>query len=156
MKKTFILILAFLALFSFSSCGGGESSGDVDLAELKNQMVADLSIENANDIPTESLMNLYGITADEVAAQASFTTMSGSFPDEVVMIKAKDENAGNSVAEKLETRVEEVKVQSENYDAENYALAQKCRVLQSGVYVAMFLSPNYDKMAEIWNGAVNG
>ena len=155
MKKIICVLLALTALISLTACSGGTKSGkDVDLGALKDKMISELSIENANSIDADALMGLYGISADDIEQSACFTTMSGAFPDEVVMIKTKDADAFDIVYEKLSARVDEVKVQSQNYDAENYALAQKCEIVSSGNYVAMFLSPDYDEMVKLFNEAI--
>ena len=67
------------------------------------------------------------------------------------MIEAKDADALSRIEEKMNSRVSEVKVQSQNHDAENYAIAQKCEVQKNGNYIAMFLSPEYDALVKIFN-----
>lgn len=79
--------------------------------------------------------------------------MDGVFPDEIVMIKATDADAAKRIEEKLNKRLEEVKVQSESYDAENYALAQECKVIKEGNYVALFLSAKHADMEKIFQDA---
>lgn len=155
MKKVLCIVLALISVLALAACAGKEPTAkDVDLAVLKSDMLSQLSVENANDINSAALLGLYGIAAEDIEASACYTTMNGVFPDEVVMIKAVDAAAAARVAEKLNTRVEQVKVQSENYDAENYALAQKCEVVTEGNYVAMFLSPSYDTLVQLFNEAV--
>jgi hypothetical protein len=69
------------------------------------------------------------------------------------MIKASSKEAVARISASLENRIDEVKTQSENYDPENYALAQKCKVQTRGLYVTMFLSPSFDQMTEMFNSA---
>ncbi|MBP9989148.1 MAG: DUF4358 domain-containing protein, partial [Ruminococcus sp.] len=47
----------------------------------------------------------------------------------------------------------DVKVQSENYSQENYALAQECKVLTQGDYVALFVSAKHADMEKMFNEA---
>ena len=69
------------------------------------------------------------------------------------MIQAKDTDAAKRIADLLNNRLTEVKKQSESYDPDNYALAQKCSVQTKGVYVTLFLSPKYAQMTALFNEA---
>ena len=82
--------------------------------------------------------------------------MDGAFPEEVVMVKAKDGEALKRIEEKMNNRIAEVKVQSQSYDAENYAIAQKSEVQKNGNYIAMFLSPDYDSLVDIFKSNFEG
>lgn len=164
------LLLTLLCLGSFVSCGGDsddpsaatttEKSKDenpqtprsIDVAALKDEIIADLQVTDSVDIAADLLLDLYGIAAEDVAEASGYMTMDGVFPDEVIMVKAVDDAAAGRIADALNRRLEEVKIQSENYDPENYALAQKCKVQSEGVYVVMFLSPHYDRMTELFEG----
>lgn len=158
MKKTISLLIALFIAFSFAACSSGDgeqSQGNdavaVDLAAVKTKMIEELSPADPIDLQTDALLDLYGIAAEDVEESACYTTMDGVFPEEVIMVKAKDADALARIEEKMNTRVDAVKVQSQNYDAENYAIAQKCEVQKNGNYIAMFLSPDYDALTEIFN-----
>lgn len=163
MKKFISLLIAIIIAFSFAACSpdNAEQSQDndavtVDLAAVKANMIEQLSPVEPIDLQTESLLDLYGINAEDVAESACYTTMDGVFPEEVIMVKATDQDALARIEEKMNTRIDAVKVQSQNYDAENYAIAQKCEVQKNGNYIAMFLSPEYDTLTQIFNSYFNG
>ena len=61
--------------------------------------------------------------------------------------------AASRVAEKLESRLAEIKNQSASYDAENYALAQKCKVTKDSNYVTLFVSAKHEDMQKIFDSA---
>lgn len=156
MKKTVSILLALLIAFSFAACSSdgsdsGKSDANVDLGIVKASMMSQLKPTDPINLTAESLLDLYGIAAEDVESCACYTTMDGAFPEEVIMIKAVDSSALKRIEEKMNSRIAEVKVQSQNYDAENYAIAQKCEVQKNGNYIAMFLSPDYDSLTEIFN-----
>ena len=158
MKKIVSLLMVILMAVSFAACSSGSDKADndnqavtVDLAAVKAQMMSELSPADPIDLQADSLLNLYGIAAEDTVSVACYTTMGGAFPEEVIMIEAKDADALSRIEEKMNSRVSEVKVQSQNYDAENYAIAQKCEVQKNGNYIAMFLSPEYDALVKIFN-----
>lgn len=163
MKKFISLLIAIIIAFSFAACSPdnaeqsqGNDAVTVDLAAVKANMIEQLSPVEPIDLQTESLLDLYGINAEDVAESACYTTMDGVFPEEVIMVKATDQDALARIEEKMNTRIDAVKVQSQNYDAENYAIAQKCEVQKNGNYIAMFLSPEYDTLTQIFNSYFNG
>lgn len=127
----------------------------VDLTALKAQIFADLSVTDAVDVETDMLLDLYGIAAADVAESVGYMTMDGVFPDEVILVKAVDADAAQRIADALTRRLEEVKLQSKDYDPENYELAQSCSVQTTDLYVTLFLSPHHERMTELFNDAAN-
>lgn len=121
----------------------------VDLTQVRDAIIDGLEIAEPFLLDTDALLNLYGIEGVWVAQSASFATMSGTFPDEVVLVEAVDEAAAASVAQCLQSRLDEVLVQSKSYDADNYAAAQACQVRCDGLYVSLLLSPKQAEMTEI-------
>ena len=84
--------------------------------------------------------NLYGIDPSLVAQSASFTVAAGTFPDEVVMVEAVSDEAVATIQEKLQSRLDQVLVQSQSYDAENYKAAQSCRTASTSLPLVLGLS----------------
>jgi hypothetical protein len=121
-----------------------------DLAELNGEMKSKFNAADSVDFTTDLLLNMYGIKAEDVAELGGYMTLMGVFPEEIIMIKASSEEAKAAVVTALEKRIAEVKVQSQNYDAENYALAQKCGVKSDGLYVTLFISPNVEEMTNMF------
>lgn len=127
-----------------------ESGTSVDLSAVRADIISQLSIADPLNLETDALLNLYGIDASLVAQSASFVTMSGTFPDEVILVEAVDEAAAATIQEKLQNRLNEVLVQSESYDPDNYKAAQSCQVRVNGLYVSLILSPKQADMAAIY------
>lgn len=153
MKRVFCVLFALLMILSLAACGGDDSSKVIDIAAVKDQMIADLQIEGAMDVDASRLLNLYGIAEEDITESACFVTMDGVFPDEIVMVNAIDNDAVERIEEKLNARLDEVKVQSQSYDPENYAIAQECHVITDGLTVVLFLSPEHEAMEEIFSNA---
>ena len=151
MKKFIALLLAILTLFALAACSGGAEAKDIDIAAVKEKIVSDLAVDGAMDVDSSRLLDLYGIAAEDIEESACFITMDGVFPDEIIMVKASSADAAKRVAEKLNARIEEVKVQSESYDPEN--VAKECKVIEQGSYVAMFLSAKHADMEKIFEEA---
>ena len=126
----------------------------VDLSALSNQIISKAGVEGAMPLPKERLTDLYGIAQADIASAGCFITVNGSFPEEAIMIEAKDSGAQSRIVSALNTRLADVMVQAQNYDAENYALAKQCKVITAGNYVALFVSPQHAAMESAFNAAV--
>ncbi len=126
----------------------------VDLSALSNQIISKAGVEGAMPLPKERLTDLYGIAQADIASAGCFITVNGSFPEEAIMIEAKDSGAQSRIVSALNTRLADVMVQAQNYDAENYALAKQCKVITAGNYVALFVSPQHAAMESVFNAAV--
>lgn len=149
MKKIICLLLALMLVLA----GCSQEPVTKDIAAIKDTIVSQLEIENALDLPAQRLLDLYGIEATQIKTSACFITMGGAFPDEIVMVEATDAAAAKAVAQKLEARLADVKNQAQNYDAESYALLEKCKVTTLGAYVTLFISAKSEAMQSIFDNA---
>ena len=131
-----------------------QAAKTVDLSALSNQIISKAGVEGAMPLPQDRLTDLYGIAQSDIASAGCFITVNGSFPEEAIMIEAKDSGAQSRIVSALNTRLADVMVQAENYDAENYALAKQCKVITAGNYVGLFVSPQHAAMESVFNAAV--
>ena len=170
MKKILFALLAVTVCFAAVACDSTPATQPVgtdtqfenstetetkepvqrDIVALKDQMLQKFNVTDSVEFNSDLLLNMYGIKAEDVEAVSGYMTLDGVFPQEVIMIKATGEQGKEAVISALNKRIAEVKVQSENYDAKNYALAQKCKVESDGLYVTMFLSPNVEEMTNMF------
>ena len=126
----------------------------VDLNAVREAILNECGITDSMMLETDALTRLYGIDASKVKQSASFVTMSGTFPHEIIMAEAVSEGAATEIASLLQNRLSEVMVQSQSYDAKNYALAQKCEVSRKGNFVSLFLSPEFEKMTGVYDSYI--
>jgi len=151
MKRVLSILLVLMLVLSLAACGG--NSVQVDIVAVKDTIIKDLKISDPLDLPAERLQDLYGITPESVKSAACFITMGGAFPDEIVMVEAVDTAAAKEITEKLEARLADVKNQAQNYDADSFALLEKCKVSTTGVYVTLFISALSSEMQSIFDAA---
>lgn len=157
MKKILTLALCLLMALCLTACGGNEDAtqpdanndavaGTIDLAACLEQIKTDCALTDARNINADSLFDIYGVAAEQYKQAACCMVPTGVFPAEVLMFEAADADAAAAIAAKLELRLQEVKNQSQSYDAANYALAQQCAVRTDGLVVSLFISADYAKM----------
>lgn len=126
------------------------AENQVDLAAVRTAIVDQLGLTDPLNLDADALNNLYGIDPSLIAQSASFTVAAGTFPDEVVMVEAVSDEAVATIQEKLQSRLDQVLVQSQSYDAENYKAAQSCQVRVNGRFVSLILSPKQADIAAIY------
>lgn len=128
------------------------TSDPVQLSEVRSAMINQMSITDPLLLECDMLVDLYGISVDMLTQAAAFVTMAGTFPDEIILTEAVDEDAAAAIETALQKRLDEVLVQSETYDAENFAAAQECKVVRNGLFVALILSPKQADLTAIYEG----
>ena len=102
----------------------------VKLSTVRSEIKSALSVSDAADLEADSIAGLYGIDPADIKDAAGFVVMAGTFPHEVVMVEAKDASAADRVQNMLNAKHQSFVELSKGYDAENYALAQKCKVVR--------------------------
>ena len=70
--------------------------------------------------------------------------------EEIVLVKAKDDAAADSIKTSLENRKQAKYNENKNYNPEQAEMIQKCSVERSGLYVSMILSPNAEKITSVY------
>ncbi len=124
---------------------------EYNLSKIKEEIVSQIGASDRLDFNENAIYALYSIDVSDIKQCAGFSVMEGTFPHEVVMIEAADDEAAARIEKAFEIKINSFAEQSKNYDAENYALAQKCKIQKNGRFYAMFLSPDYEDIKGIYN-----
>lgn len=165
MKKFLSVILVLTLVLGLAACTEKipeEKPSDktpseitIDINAVKNSIIEKTELADPLELGAEQLCELYDIDVNDVAEAVCVTTLDGTFPDEVIIIKAANGEAKSRITEKLSAHLDDVKVQSQNYDAENYALAKGCKIIEKGNYIALFISAKHAQMEKILEESVN-
>ncbi len=120
------------------------------LAQIQAEIKTAVSASGAMDLDAGAISSLYGIESGDMVQAVGFVVMEGTFPHEAIMVEAKNAEAAARVENLLKVKHTSFVEQSKGYDAENYALAQKCNVVRNGNYISMFLTPDYETMQAVF------
>ena len=131
-----------------------QETSSVSLSSVKSKVLSNAGVSGANDLNSGAISSLYGINSSDMKQSAGFMIIGGAFPEEGVMIEAKDSSAASRVAAALQNRLDDVKNQSANYDADSFALVKKCKVVKSGNFVGLFLTKTHTSMENTFTNAV--
>lgn len=159
MKKiALVLASVLLAAAMLCSCsGGGESTAapaagtGKTLTQVFDDIQSQVKLEDFNIYKSEaSLDRFYGITEDDFSEYAGGINSSGVNQEEIVLLKAKDGDAAKRIKESLDTRYQSKLAQNKNYNQEQAAMLEKCKVEQYDLYVTMIVSPEAEKITKIF------
>lgn len=155
MKKFLSVILVLTVIFAFVSCAEKTPEITMDINSVKNTIIEKAELKEPLEIDKENFCERYALDAADVSEVVCVATLNGTFPDEIVIVKAANDEAKLRITESFSSHLDEVKVQSQNYDAENYALAQECKIIEKGNYLALFISAKHAQMEKIFEESVN-
>lgn len=157
MKKialVFAAVLLAAAMLCSCSGGSGESSkaeSGKTLTQVFDDIRSQVKLEDFNIYKSEaSLDRFYGITEDDFSEYAGGINSSGVNQEEIVLLKAKDDAAAKRIKEALDGRYESKLAQNKNYNQEQAAMLEKCKVEQYDLYVTIIVSPEAEKITKIF------
>ena len=169
MKKIFAALFATVIALCFCACGGtSESSAQPSqgsaeaavsakpLKEIFEDIKTQVGIENLTELSNvRTLDRYYGITEDKVSEFAGGNNSSGVSQEEIVLIKAVDDNAAAAVEGSLNDRYNSKLEQSRNYNPEQAVLFENSDVETDGLYISLVISPDADKINSIYKENLN-
>lgn len=149
MKKVLVSLAALLmCMCVLSACGGEKVLNDKPLSEAMTKINAEYfdGGESMREIDSLDKLELYYDIAPEDVAEfaAEVAKNSATEIDEVILIKAVDDDAAKRVAEKLELRLQSQKDLCASYSPELLAIAENCAVRTQGVLVTLVVTEDYE------------
>ena len=149
-----VWMLLLCSLLCCAGCGASSAAktaeapaGVPDLQALYEQMLQTADFPEMFLLSPERVAKIYGI--DPAACpQALFATVeNGLRIDEIWLVEAETEEAAGEIEEIALGRVEQLKRGTENYLPDQFAVAEKARVLRQGKMVALLVSPEAEALA---------
>jgi len=128
---------------------------DIDISELGNKLNELISSDDPLPLEKDAIADDLYLEESDIADCFGAITFTGSFPGKIIIIKAIDGDALERINAKLNEKLDDVLVQSKDYDAENYALAQTCKVITEGNYTALFIHARHAEMEKLFEESFN-
>lgn len=156
-RSVTLLSLALLMLLGISACGGGkQAAADLDVKAVMADMLAKYPIQDGMELNESDMLNFYGIQAEDMEAFAADLAADGITANEIVLVKAKDEDSAKNVETKLQSRLDARRNELNGYLPDQYEIVEKSEVKRDGVYVRLIISPQQDQLVELYNSYLNG
>lgn len=159
MKRIIALLsVVFMIGMLMTACGDAssadkDSSGkaDMSLQDIFTEIKAEVKFPEMTELTSaDKLDRKYGVTEDMVDEYAGGIDASSMTMNEIVLVKAKDADSAAEIATKLQNRLDSLLKQSRNYLPEQAAVIEKCKVEKNDLYVSLIISPDAEKITEIY------
>ncbi len=165
MKKLFtILLTAIIAATALVACSEDKTPVDnssvsapaeVDVKALETKAA---TLTKATDTTVRSADDVFNdIGIDPASFEEGFWLIDSTITVETVAFyKAKDAAGAEAIKKLLENYVKSVLNQQENYNVENYNMANTAKIAVIGNYAYMVMSPNVDSIVAEISNAIKG
>lgn len=150
-----LLAMSVLLLLGITACGGVKTA-EVDVAQVMEEMRKAHPIQGSLQLTDTDMLNFYGIDTDTLESYSAEMAADGITANEVVLVKAKDEESAKTVETKLQNRLDARRNEFKNYLPDQYAVVEKSEVKRDGVYVRLIMSPYQDELAELYDSRLKG
>lgn len=170
-KITAVLMLSAITALSACACGGNNNntgstdngvsvsdntSSEPTVESIVSAISAQYPLDSMTQITSQDkLLNTYGFAPTDYSEIAVYTNNNGTEVSELFIIKATDDTTLASIQEKLNNELNSKLNQTKDYLPEQYAIVEKCEVGTNGKYVRLIISPDAEKMVEIFNSQFN-
>ena len=155
MKKRILILSLLAALLLLPACGkkAETAAPKADLSALYTQLTALPDAPEMVPVSEKRMANYYGIDP-AVCPQAILSICGdGLRADEIWLVEAADSEAAGKLVTLAENRVKQLSEETENYRPEQNAVVKAAKIVQNGSCMGLFISPQADKMAELFNAA---
>lgn len=157
MKKCFVVVLAG-ALMCLCACGGQKEPeyAQFSVQTVMDDMMTRVTVDDPFVMNENDLLDFFGIQETDWEEFAAVTCGNGISAQEIVLVKAVDEDSAEAVQGKLDDRLESRAAQAKDYLPEEYEIIQACETTRHGVYVSMIVHPEHEELEELYLSYVNG
>ena len=152
-SSVIVIVLSLCSVLFFAACGNTEPAKALDLQALYDQLQQETDTPEMFLLSPERVNKLYGIEAS-TCPQAFFATCSeGLRIDEIWLVEAGTEDAAKEIETLAQGRVDQLMRETENYLPDQFVIAKQAKILRNGKTVALFISPDAEKMAALFKAA---
>ena len=152
MNRLLPLILASLLL---SGCGAKEPAvkKEVNLQSIYDQIGREVELPEMAQISENRRYDLLGIAPEDCTQVITAVCGDSVRTDEIWLIEAVDKAAAERVLSLAKLRLEAKKRELKDYLPDQYAIVQRSELIQRDNLIALFVSPDAGKMAELFQTA---
>jgi uncharacterized protein YpmB len=159
MKKLSLVLAVLIAALLLCSCSGSKESSSAaskaentkTLSQVFEDIKSKVEIKDFNEFTSaKSLERYYGLTEKNFDDFAGGINSTGTNQEEIVLIKVKDQAGVAEVQTALQNRYDNKMAQNKNYNPKQAEMVSKCKVETFDLYVTLIVSPNAEKITEIF------
>lgn len=145
------LPILFLLAILLSGCGM-ETRELPPPAELFTAIQADVDLPEMIDTAETDLEALTGIGPDSYDSAVCYRLCEGTAPDEIIIVRGRDEEAAGNIQELLEKRLEYKQESGQLYLTEYQPTLQAGIVRRDGLTVSLIVSEQVEEILLVYDG----
>ncbi len=153
MKRTWILLLVLVTLLSLTACGeqtDGQPPVPMDMNTTYNSVSGAVETPEMLELTEDLMLDYCGIRKEAVKQAKVMICADSLRTDEIWLLEAVDEAAAKDLVALANKRLEKKGEESITYSPEQYAVVQKAELVQHGLYIGLFVSPDSAAMAHVF------
>lgn len=149
------LLMLVLASMLLSGCGAKETAEkkEVNLQGVYDQISQAVELPEMAQISENRRYNLLGIAPEDCAQAITAVCGDSVRTDEIWLIEAVDKAAAERILSLAKLRLEAKEKELKDYLPDQYAIVQRSELIQRDNLIALFVSPDAGKMAELFRAA---
>lgn len=137
-KKTVVFLLSITIMITLVGCSAKNDVTDIDITDLSNELLENAEFEDELSAVDDTIIQkLYNI---DDYVNASVYLSSGATAEEIAVFEFDSEDNAKDALEKIQTRIEEQKVDFELYIPKEIPKLDNAVVRQAGPYVIACVS----------------
>ncbi len=130
-----------------------EENKSADSEDIFNACVHSGEFDKLVDFDSDYMLIYFGIDTKNLVNFAAGEALDATSADTLIVLKVQ-EGKMKDVKEKIDTYFERKLEELENYNAEEYAKAKKCKVVENGDYLYLAICEEPDKVEDIIEGMI--
>ncbi len=150
--KTRIIKLSALLLLLLALPGCGRKAAP-DLERVLEDITAAAELPPMNRLSDKRMLDHCGIDAASTPQAIVLVSRDGMLCDEIWLTESADEEAAGKIQAAAETRTAQLCRELKDYLPEQYAVAEKARIVRKGTVTALFIGPEAETMEKILRDA---
>ena len=152
-KSVSLVCLFLLTIMVFTACGSAQKDFSPDLDALYEKLLSDTDTDGMTVLSDRKIENYMGIAAQDYAKAIIAICGDSVSADEIWLVEAVDDAAAGRIKALAEERLEYQAEAMKNYLPDQYEILKQGKVLVKGRYVALFVSPEVEKMQALFESA---
>lgn len=162
MKKLICTLLACLLTLNLAACvsapdttTGDSGSKSLDMAKVYTDITKGVDMPEMILLDADTTLDLTGVKANDCKQCIVYICADGLRTDEIWLIEATDEAAIAGLRSLVDARLEAKAAESKTYSPEQYAIVQSAQMFFYGQYLALFVSPEVETLADNFSAALS-
>ena len=143
------MLAVCLALLGLTACSSGKAELPAP-GELYETICAAVELPAMSDVAEYMLEANTGIAPDEYDTAVYYILEEGMAPDQIILVRAKDEAAAAGIEEKLSAWLTYQEEASRMYLTEYMPLYQKGVIRRDGLTVSLIVSEQVDEIVQVY------